>query len=75
MSSDGSYLSAQRGFLSSPAGRPQQPKANFLMRFINNEILAPEKRPGNISIAWGLTVFAAGIIAARKFGDLITPVF
>ncbi|TKY86820.1 hypothetical protein EX895_004461 [Sporisorium graminicola] len=74
--SDGSYLSAQRGFLSSPGGRPA-PKAqqNFLIRFINNQILAPEHRPGNLSIVWGLSVFTAGIIVARKFGDLITPVF
>ncbi|SOV04444.1 uncharacterized protein UDID_17090 [Ustilago sp. UG-2017a] len=37
------------------------------------EILAPEHRAGNLSIVWGLSVFTAGIIAARKFGDLITP--
>ncbi|KAJ1027402.1 hypothetical protein NDA18_003408 [Ustilago nuda] len=75
MSSQGSYLSAQKGFLSSPAGRPAPKQCNFLARFINNQILAPEHRAGNLSIVWGLSVFTAGIIAARKFGDLITPVF
>ena len=45
------------------------------MRFINTQILAPEYRAGNLSILWGVSVFTAGIIAARKFGDLITPVF
>ncbi len=54
---------------------PSRQAANFLVRFINQQILAPEHRPGNLSILWGVTVFTAGIIAARKFGDLITPVF
>lgn len=69
--------SAQKGFLSSPsgAGRPAAKQSNFIVRFINNQILAPEHRAGNLSIVWGVSVFAAGIIAARKFGDLITPVF
>ncbi len=67
--------SAQKGFLSGPGGRPAQPKQNFLLRFINTQILAPEHRAGNISIAWGVSVFVAGIVAARNFGDLITPVF
>ncbi|SNX83221.1 uncharacterized protein MEPE_01927 [Melanopsichium pennsylvanicum] len=75
MSGQGSYLSAQKGFLSSPSGRTAAPKSNFLIRFINQQILAPEHRAGNLSIIWGLGVFTAGIIAARKFGDLITPVF
>ncbi|KAJ9478258.1 hypothetical protein PHBOTO_001826 [Pseudozyma hubeiensis] len=75
MSGQGSYLSAQKGFLSSPSGGRPAPKQNFLVRFINTQILAPEYRPGNLSIVWGLSVFTAGIIVARKFGDLITPVF
>ncbi|KAF6767121.1 hypothetical protein PSEUBRA_002720 [Kalmanozyma brasiliensis GHG001] len=75
MSGQGSYLSAQKGFLSSGNGRPAPKQQNFLVRFINQQILAPEHRPGNLSIVWGLTVFTAGIVVARKFGDLITPVF
>ncbi|CBQ71880.1 conserved hypothetical protein [Sporisorium reilianum SRZ2] len=76
MSDNGSYLSAQRGFLSSPGGRPAaKPQQNFLVRFINTQILAPKHRAGNLSLVWGLSVFTAGIIVARKFGDLITPVF
>ncbi|KIS70493.1 uncharacterized protein UMAG_11889 [Mycosarcoma maydis] len=78
MSSQGSYLSAQKGFLSSasgPAANRTTPKPNFLVRFINQHILAPEHRPGNLSILWGVSVFTTGIIIARKFGDLITPVF
>lgn len=68
--------SAQKGFLSSPSGgRPTPKQSNFIVRFINTQILAPEHRAGNLSIVWGLSVFTVGIIAARKFGDLITPVF
>ncbi|PWN53329.1 hypothetical protein IE53DRAFT_384175 [Violaceomyces palustris] len=70
-----SYLSAQPGFLNSSSGRVPKQSQSWLARFIQEEITHPEKRAGNLSIAWGITVFAAGIIFVRKAGDLITPVF
>lgn len=42
-------------------------------RFMNEEIWAPEKLPGNIAIVTSVGAFAAGIFFVRKFGDLIIP--
>jgi len=42
-------------------------------RFMNEEVLAPEKLPGNIAIVTSVGVFAAGIFFVRRFGDLIIP--
>ena len=42
-------------------------------RFMNEEVWAPEKLPGNIAIVTSVGVFAAGVFFVRKFGDLIIP--
>lgn len=42
-------------------------------RFMDEEVWAPEKLPGNIAIVTSVGVFAAGIFFVRKFGDLIIP--
>ncbi|RUP47669.1 hypothetical protein BC936DRAFT_145470 [Jimgerdemannia flammicorona] len=46
-----------------------QPTSNFLTRFVRSELLAPEKRAGNINIAISLTVFASAIVFLRNFGE------
>ncbi|RUS23035.1 hypothetical protein BC937DRAFT_93078 [Endogone sp. FLAS-F59071] len=48
-----------------------QPTSNFFTRFVRSELLAPEKRSGNISIAISLTVFASAIVFLRNFGELL----
>ncbi len=36
--------------------------------------MAPEKREGNVSIAWGVLVFAGGVVFARTIGtDVLVP--
>ncbi|KAF5371392.1 hypothetical protein D9615_009673 [Tricholomella constricta] len=42
-------------------------------RFIQNEILAPEKFAGNLNMVTGLTMFIGGILAVRTWGDLMVP--
>jgi hypothetical protein len=42
-------------------------------RFLRTEVLAPEKLPGNISIASAVGLFVGGIIAIRTWGDLMVP--
>ncbi|RDB29964.1 hypothetical protein Hypma_013809 [Hypsizygus marmoreus] len=42
-------------------------------RFIQTEILAPEKLPGNISLVTGVTMFIGGILAVRTWGELMVP--
>jgi hypothetical protein len=42
-------------------------------RFINEQVLAPEKLAGNLSIVTGITVFAAGVAAVRTWGELMVP--
>ncbi|KAF8067024.1 hypothetical protein FPV67DRAFT_1497596 [Lyophyllum atratum] len=42
-------------------------------RFIQNEILAPEKLPGNLNMLTGVTMFVGGILAVRTWGELMVP--
>ena len=42
-------------------------------RFLRTEVFAPEKLPGNISIASALGVFFGGIVVIRTWGDLLVP--
>ncbi|KAF9472644.1 hypothetical protein BDN70DRAFT_447116 [Pholiota conissans] len=42
-------------------------------KFLRTEVFAPEKLPGNISIASAVGVFVGGIIAIRTWGDLMVP--
>ncbi|KAG6334859.1 hypothetical protein ID866_4235 [Astraeus odoratus] len=49
------------------------PNESAFSRFIREEIWAPEKLPGNIGIVTGVAVFAAGVFAARTWGDILVP--
>ncbi|KAF8132865.1 hypothetical protein JVT61DRAFT_11195 [Boletus reticuloceps] len=49
------------------------PNESAFSWFIREEVLAPEKLVGNISIFTAVGVFAAGVFAARTWGDLIVP--
>ncbi|KAK0553633.1 hypothetical protein OC846_000493 [Tilletia horrida] len=70
----------QPGFLNAkgPGGRgaPARPQAgNSVVRFLQDEVFAPEKRPGNIVIAYGTIFFAASIGLIRTLGpDLLVPI-
>ncbi|KAG6871915.1 hypothetical protein C0995_014915 [Termitomyces sp. Mi166 len=44
-----------------------------LSRFLQTEIFAPEKLPGNINLFVGVTMFFGGILAARTWGELMIP--
>lgn len=46
---------------------------HIFFRFLRTEIFAPEKLPGNISIASAVGLFVGGIIAIRTWGDLMVP--
>lgn len=43
------------------------------VRFIENEIMAPDKLPGNLSILTGVGMFIGGIMAVRAWGELMIP--
>jgi hypothetical protein len=47
--------------------------ANFVTRFIREEITAPEKLAGNISVATAFALFFGGIAAVRTWGELMVP--
>ncbi|KAG6855689.1 hypothetical protein H0H87_012078 [Tephrocybe sp. NHM501043] len=42
-------------------------------RFLQNEILAPEKLPGNLNLLTGVTMFFGGVLAVRAWGELMIP--
>ncbi|TEB22426.1 hypothetical protein FA13DRAFT_1641528 [Coprinellus micaceus] len=42
-------------------------------RFLRTEVFAPEKLPGNLSIATGFALFFGGIAAVRTWGELLVP--
>ncbi|KAG2343407.1 hypothetical protein BDR05DRAFT_1059631 [Suillus weaverae] len=63
---------ATPAFFTAPARRQiADPNESALSRFIREQITAPEKLPGNISIVTGMSVFAAGIFVARTWGDML----
>ena len=68
------HSSAQKGFLTGGAkGTPKAPET-FFQRFWKEEIVAADKREGNLSILWGVAVFAGGIVFARTIGpDVLVP--
>ncbi|PPQ96098.1 hypothetical protein CVT26_004730 [Gymnopilus dilepis] len=49
------------------------PNESAFSRFLRTEVFAPEKLPGNISIASALGVFFGGIVVIRTWGDLLVP--
>ncbi|KAI0083038.1 hypothetical protein BDY19DRAFT_981122 [Irpex rosettiformis] len=54
-------------------GALTDPNESFFSAFLREEIFAPEKLPGNLSILTGAAVFFRGIAAIRTFGELIIP--
>ncbi|KAG6916501.1 hypothetical protein DXG01_006500 [Tephrocybe rancida] len=42
-------------------------------KFLDAEIFAPEKLPGNLNLLTGLTMFFGGIFAVRAWGELMIP--
>ncbi|KAG6865740.1 hypothetical protein C0991_012212 [Blastosporella zonata] len=42
-------------------------------RFLQNEIFAPEKLPGNLNLITGVTMFFGGVFAVRAWGELMIP--
>ena len=56
-----------------PRGALVEPNESFVSTFLREEIFAPEKVPGNLSILTGAVVFFGGIAAIRTFGELIIP--
>ncbi|KAG1844524.1 hypothetical protein DFJ58DRAFT_706483 [Suillus subalutaceus] len=65
---------ATPAFFTAPARRQiVDPNESAFSRFIREQITAPEKLPGNISIVTGMSVFAAGIFVARTWGDMLVP--
>ncbi|KAG5353017.1 hypothetical protein E4T56_gene13515 [Termitomyces sp. T112] len=42
-------------------------------RFLQTELFAPEKLPGNINLLVGVTMFFGGILAVRTWGELMIP--
>lgn len=54
-----------------PAPPPENEGA--LARFAREQLFAPDKLPGNISLVTGLAVFFGGIAAVRTWGELMVP--
>jgi hypothetical protein len=46
---------------------------DFGIRFLREQIYAPDKIQGNISLVTGLGMFLAGIVVVRTWGDLMIP--
>ncbi|KAF9069331.1 hypothetical protein BDP27DRAFT_1222790 [Rhodocollybia butyracea] len=58
------------------AGRRLQPSdldESAFSRFLREQVYAPEKLPGNISVLTGVGLFLGGIVAVRAWGDLLIP--
>ncbi|KAJ3813826.1 hypothetical protein F5876DRAFT_34323 [Lentinula aff. lateritia] len=54
-------------------GQLTDPNESAFSRFLREEVFAPEKLPGNISMVTGLGLFVGGILAVRSWGDLLIP--
>ncbi|TFL00365.1 hypothetical protein BDV98DRAFT_509103 [Pterulicium gracile] len=70
---------ASSGFLpsSGPSARRVGPAStaneSFITRFFREEIFAPEKIPGNLSVAVAVTMFVGGVSAVRTWGEMMVP--
>ena len=42
-------------------------------RFMREQVFAPDKIAGNLSILTAVSLFSGGIVAARLWGDLLIP--
>lgn len=57
-----------------PARRAlNDPNESKFSAFMREEIWAPEKLPGNLSILTGVVVFFGGIAAIRTWGEMMIP--
>ncbi|KAI0684097.1 hypothetical protein BC835DRAFT_1391581 [Cytidiella melzeri] len=56
-----------------PRGALADPNESFFSAFLKEEVFAPEKLPGNLSILTGVAVFLGGIAAIRTFGEFMIP--
>lgn len=54
-------------------GALHDPNESKFSAFMRDEIWAPEKLPGNLSILTGVVVFFGGIAAIRTWGDMLIP--
>lgn len=54
-------------------GALADPNESRFSAFLRDEIFAPEKLPGNVSILTGVAVFLGGIAAMRTWGELMIP--
>jgi len=54
-------------------GALHDPNESKFSAFMREEVWAPEKLPGNVSILTGLVVFFGGIAAIRTWGDMMIP--
>ena len=54
-------------------GALQDPNESKFSAFMREEIWAPEKLPGNLSILTGVVVFFGGIAAIRTWGEMMIP--
>ncbi|PCH33019.1 hypothetical protein WOLCODRAFT_111130 [Wolfiporia cocos MD-104 SS10] len=54
-------------------GALADPNESAFSAFMREEVWAPEKFPGNISILVGVSVFLGGIAAMRTWGELMIP--
>lgn len=54
-------------------GALQDANESKFSAFMREEIWAPEKIPGNLSILTGVVVFFGGIAAIRTWGEMLIP--
>lgn len=57
------------------AGRQAPPHTEepSLLGALREQLFAPEKLPGNVSLLTGVAVFLGGIAAVRTWGELMVP--
>ncbi|KAJ7111146.1 hypothetical protein C8R43DRAFT_160150 [Mycena crocata] len=49
------------------------PNESSFSRFLREEVFAPEKIGGNISLLTGVGMFVGGILAVRTWGEMMVP--
>jgi hypothetical protein len=54
-----------------PRGQLHDPNESAFSRFVREQVLAPEKLPGNVNILTSVGLFLGGILAVRKWGDML----
>jgi hypothetical protein len=63
----------QPAYLTGRPGPAHDPNEGFFSRFLREQIFAPDKLPGNISLVTGVSVFVGGIVAVRTWGEMMVP--